>query len=467
MIPRIMGVETEYAASFTDGGRRPLAADEAARAMFREIVRRDRSSNVFTANGGRLYLDVGNHPEYATAECTDLLDVLAQDRAGELMVADLAASAQEYLAGEGVVGELRVLKNNVDSAGNSYGCHENYMVPRTSRLEQLSGALVPFLVSRQVMCGAGHLLAPRGESGPPRFVLSQRAHVVWEGVSSATTRSRPMINSRDEPHADPSTHRRLHVIVGDSNMSQTTTFLKVGATELLLRLLESGVDAPVAALASDAKAIRAISLDRHATVALQDGRNLTGVQIQREHFEAVSAFAEREGYPGEHDRDVLALWDRVLGALERDDVAALGRDVDWAIKLRLMRRMMERSGTDWTDPRVAALDLLFHDVRPASGLFPSLERSGAVSRMIDDARAERALATPPATRAADRGRFIAAAREIGAEYSVDWTRLRSSSPVEAMVELLDPFAHGDRRVDGLIERMRALSVQDGAAGPPV
>lgn len=456
MTPRIMGVETEYGVSFTVDGARRLSSDEAARAMFRDIVAAHRTSNVFTANGGRLYLDVGNHPEYATAECTDLHDVLAQDRAGELMMDQLATAAVEYLESQEIKGTMRVLKNNIDSAGNSYGCHENYMVSRSNRLDVLSRALVPFLVTRQIMCGAGHITrrAP-GEDAPPRFAISQRADVMWEGVSSATTRSRPMINSRDEPHADANKHRRLHVIVGDSNMSQTTTLLKLGSTELLLRLLETGGPTPTAALASESTAIRSISLDPDKPITLADGTTATAVQIQRAHFEAVQAHTEAEGFPGRRDHDVLALWDRVLTALENDDTDVLERDVDWAIKRRVMRRLMERHGAGIEDPRVAALDLLFHDVRRGQGMFARLEEAGAVSRVLTPEAEEQALTTPPPTRAAIRGRFVEKATQADVPFSVDWSHVRTLKPVERTIELLDPFASADARVDALLNQISA------------
>ncbi|MDO5699151.1 MAG: Pup--protein ligase [Dermatophilus congolensis] len=449
-----MGLETEFGVSFTEGGRKRLAPDEAARAMFRDIVRVDRSSNVFCENGARLYLDVGNHPEYATAECTDLRDLLDQDRAGELVMLDLMDTAERYLAEDGVNGILHLFKNNIDSAGNSYGCHENYMVPRSSRLDELSAALVPFLVTRQVTCGAGHLsLPPLGSDDLPRFCVSQRADVVWEGVSSATTRSRPMINTRDEPHAAAETHRRLHVIVGDSNMSEASTLLKVGSTELLLRFLESGGELPGMTLDSEAKAIRAISLDRNEPVKLADGRTITAAQVQRAHFDVVESFTRAEGYPGAHDRQVLELWDRVLTGLERDDLAALERDVDWVVKLRMIERFMDRSGVGIDDPRVAAIDLLFHDIRPGRGLFRKLEEAGAVTRITTEASARAAVDTPPPTRATVRGAFIRAARANGYTYAADWSHVRVSGRLEAMVTLLDPFASTNTTVDALIRRM--------------
>ncbi len=455
MIPRIMGLETEFGVSYTEGGRKKLAPDEAARAMFRDVVRADRSSNVFCENGARLYLDVGNHPEWATAECTDLRDLLDQDRAGELVMLGMMDAAEKYLAEEGVPGTLHLFKNNLDSAGNSYGCHENFMVPRRSRLDELSAALVPFLVTRQVTCGAGRVsVPPVGSDAPARYSLSQRADVVWEGVSSATTRSRPMINTRDEPHAAAETHRRLHVIVGDSNMSEASTLLKVGSAELLLRYLENGGALPGMALESEAKAIRAISLDRHALVRLADGRAITAIEAQRAHFEVVEEFTRTEGYPGAHDRRVLELWDRVLTGLERDDLAALERDVDWAIKLRMIERFMERAGVGLDDPRVAALDLLYHDIRPGRGLFRKLEQAGAVTRVTTDESARVAVNTPPPTRAAVRGAFIRAARETGHTYAADWSHVRVTGAIEAMVTLLDPFASTNTTVDALIRRMR-------------
>ena len=222
---RIMGIETEFGITCTFHGQRRLSPDEVARYLFRRVVSWGRSSNVFLRNGSRLYLDVGSHPEYATAECDDLPTLIAHDKAGERILQDLVVDAEARLAEEGIGGDIYLFKNNTDSAGNSYGCHENFLIARGGEFAKIADGLIPFLVTRQLIAGAGKVLqSPRGAS----YCLSQRADHIWEGVSSATTRSRPIINTRDEPHADAERYRRLHVIVGDSNMSETTTLLKVG-----------------------------------------------------------------------------------------------------------------------------------------------------------------------------------------------------------------------------------------------
>ena len=206
-------------------GPAPALPDEVARYLFRKVVSWGRSSNVFLRNGARLYLDVGSHPEYATPECDDIVELVTHDKAGERVLEGLLVDAEQRLRDEGIAGDVYLFKNNTDSAGNSYGCHENYLVGRHGEFSRLADVLIPFLVTRQIICGAGKVIqTPRGAM----YCVSQRAEHIWEGVSSATTRSRPIINTRDEPHADAERYRRLHVIVGDSNMSETTTLLKVG-----------------------------------------------------------------------------------------------------------------------------------------------------------------------------------------------------------------------------------------------
>ncbi|HEU5392744.1 MAG TPA: proteasome accessory factor PafA2 family protein, partial [Streptosporangiaceae bacterium] len=209
---RVFGIETEYGLTCTFRGQRRLSPDEVARYLFRGVVSWGRSSNVFLRNGGRLYLDVGSHPEYATPECDSVVDLISHDKAGERILEGLLVDAVRRLSAEGVAGDIYLFKNNTDSAGNSYGCHENYLVPRHQDLGRLTDILTPFLVTRQLICGAGKVLpTPRGVV----YCVSQRAEHIWESVSSATTRSRPIINTRDEPHADAERFRRLHVIVGD------------------------------------------------------------------------------------------------------------------------------------------------------------------------------------------------------------------------------------------------------------
>ncbi|MEP6981467.1 MAG: proteasome accessory factor PafA2 family protein, partial [Nakamurella sp.] len=253
---RIMGIETEFGITCTFKGQRRLSPDEVARYLFRRVVSWGRSSNVFLRNGSRLYLDVGSHPEYATAECDDLYTLIAHDKAGERILQDLVVDAEARLQEEGVGGDIYLFKNNTDSAGNSYGCHENFLIARQGEFSRISDGLIPFLVTRQLIVGAGKVLqTPRGAT----YCLSQRAEHIWEGVSSATTRSRPIINTRDEPHADAERFRRLHVIVGDSNMSQTTTLLKVGSAALVLEMIEAGVPLRDFTFENPIRAIREIS----------------------------------------------------------------------------------------------------------------------------------------------------------------------------------------------------------------
>src|SRR5512132_1626590 len=288
---RIFGIANEYGITCTSDGQRSLTPDEVARYLFRKVVSWGRSSNVFLSNGSRLYLDVGSHPEYATPECDDVRSLVIHDKAGERIVEGLVADAQDRLTEEGVSGEIYVFKNNTDSAGNSYGCHENYLVGRAGEFQKISDVLLPFLVSRQITCGAGKVVT---SSKGATYCVSQRADHIWEGVSSATTRSRPIINTRDEPHADAERYRRLHVIVGDSNMSETTTLLKVGSADIVLRMIEEGVVMRDLSLENPIRAIREMSHDMtgRRTVRLGNGRELSALQIQSEYLERALAFAD-------------------------------------------------------------------------------------------------------------------------------------------------------------------------------
>ncbi|MCW2658313.1 MAG: Pup ligase PafA possible component of postulated heterodimer PafA-PafA, partial [Jatrophihabitans sp.] len=271
MHKRILGIENEYGVTCTFHGQRRLSPDEVARYLFRRVVSWGRSSNVFLKNGARLYLDVGSHPEYATPECDSLESLVAHDKAGERVLEGLVVDAEKRLHDEGIAGDIYLFKNNTDSAGNSYGCHENFLVGRHGEFSRLADVLIPFLVTRQLICGAGKVLqTPRGAV----YCVSQRAEHIWEGVSSATTRSRPIINTRDEPHADAERYRRLHVIVGDSNMNEATTLLKVGSADLVLRMIEQGVQFVDLTLENPIRAIREISHDLTGTrpVRLAAGR---------------------------------------------------------------------------------------------------------------------------------------------------------------------------------------------------
>lgn len=463
MIRRIVGIETEFGITSVSGeGARGLGADEIARYLFRPVVERWRSSNVFLDNGARLYLDVGSHPEYATAECDGLRQIVAHDRAGERIVDDLALAAEESLADEGIDARVYLFKNNTDSVGNSYGCHENYLLDRSTQVRGIANTLLPFLVSRQLICGAGKILPGTpagvglGETSEPVYCFSQRAEHMWDGVSSATTRSRPLINTRDEPHADSTRFRRMHVIVGDSNMIETTTLLKIASTRLVLEMIEAGVELRPMAVAHPVRAIREISRDLTGTrpVALTDGTTMSALEIQREFLGAVRRYLDAGGWERDDRPDVehcVALWERILDAVESGDHDSIAADVDWAAKLRLIRQVQARTGADLDHPRLAQIDLTYHDIRPGRGLHSVLERRGMVSRVVDDAAVERARSVAPeTTRAALRGRFITAARQAGRDFTVDWVHLKLSDGSVPTVALTDPFAEVDPRVDDLI-----------------
>lgn len=457
---RIYGLETEYGLTSQARGARGVGPEEVARQMFRGMIAWGRSSNVFLGNGSRIYLDVGSHPEYATAECDDLYDLVAHDAAGNRMVEDLRRLATDQLAADGTPVEVFLFKNNVDSAGNSYGCHENYLVDRVVDLNRYYRMILPFLVSRQLVAGSGHLSRTRlyerperGGDGPTVYQLSQRADQMWDTVSSATTRARPMINTRDEPHGDPELYRRLHVIVGDSSMSQTTTLLKVGATELVLRLVEARVELPDLTLDNPSLAIRQISRDLtgRTPVELANGRTASALEIQQAYLQAVLDHRDRLGPMQPALEQALDLWQRTLTALEAGDQEALSRDIDWAIKHRLISRYADRHGLPLDSPRLAQVDLAYHDIAEGRGLFRLLEAHGEVNRVVDDAAIEAALTTPPPTRARLRGAFIDAARAAGVDFLADWMHLRINRGNQTRaLTLRDPFRDTDDRVDALI-----------------
>ena len=454
---RIYGIETEYGVTCVFDGQRRLSPDEVARYLFRRVVSWGRSSNVFLRNGSRLYLDVGSHPEYATAECDDLVSAVTHDKAGERVLEGLVAEAQLRLAEEGIKGQIYLFKNNTDSAGNSYGCHENYLVRRGGDFGAVSDGLLPFLISRQLICGAGKIVHT---SKGATYALSQRADHIWEGVSSATTRSRPIINTRDEPHADAEQYRRLHVIVGDSNMSETTNLLKVGSADLVLRMLESGVPLRDLSLEVPIRAIREISHDLtgRRSVRLTSGETISALDIQREYLGRAKAFVAAEGAHDPLHDTVLDLWERTLDAVESGDHAKVDTEIDWVIKKRLIEEYAARHGLGLEDPRLAQLDLAYHDIRRDRGLFHLLSRRGRAARVVTDPEVFRAkTVAPPTTRAALRGRFIKAAQEHRRDFTVDWVHLKLNDQAQRTVLCKDPFLAEDARVDRLIEGIEAAA----------
>ena len=446
---RIFGLENEYGVTCTLRGQRRLSPDEVARYLFRRVVSWGRSSNVFLANGARLYLDVGSHPEYATPECDSIYDLVVHDKAGERILEQLLASAEQRLREEGIRGTIYLFKNNTDSAGNSYGCHENYLTSRRDDFSHYAEVLIPFLVSRQIYAGAGKVLqTARGAM----FCISQRAEHIWEGVSSATTRSRPIINTRDEPHADAERYRRLHVIVGDSNMSEYATFLKVGACSILLRMLEEpSIVLRDMTLENPIRAIREISHDLtcRRRVRLANGREASALDIQGEYLNRALRYAERRDL-SPLEKQALQMWEHCLTQLEQDPFT-LDREVDWVIKHNLVEQYRAKHDLPLSHPRVALLDLQYHDVNRERGVFYKMQARDLVERVCVDADIDAAIETPPqTTRARLRGEFIRRAKERKRDYTVDWVHLKLNDQAQRTVLCKDPFKARDDRVEKLI-----------------
>jgi proteasome accessory factor A len=449
MDKRIFGIETEYGVTCTLRGQRRLSPDEVARYLFRRVVSWGRSSNVFLENGARLYLDVGSHPEYATPECDSIYDCTVHDKAGERKLEELLIGAEQRLKDEGIRGTIYLFKNNTDFAGNSYGCHENYLTRRNAEPDKYQQHLIPFLVSRQIFTGSGQVLqTARG----PIFSITQRAEHIWESMSSATTRSRPIINTRDEPHADAEIYRRLHVIVGDSNMSEYTTFLKLGSTACMLRMIESNaVSLRDFTLENPMRAIRDFSHDItcRKKVRLESGRELSALDIQREYLNCALKFSVTHGF-SEQEMKALEMWEHCISTIENDPLK-LGTEIDWVIKYNLIEAFRSKHGLALDDARVQTLDLQYHDIRQDRGVFYRMQARSMVERICKEEDIVTAMDTAPqTTRARLRSEFIIAAKENKRDYTVDWVHLKINDQAQKTVLCKDPFISKDDRVEKLI-----------------
>jgi proteasome accessory factor A len=446
---RIFGLETEYGLiSSSTGGTVSLSVESALGYLFEKVVSRQRGTNDFLRNGARLYQDTGCHPEYATPECDNPLELTLHDKAGERIVEELLLTAEQRLRDGGIACDIFVFKNNTDSVGNTYGCHENYLVERTVNFHKLAELLIPFFVTRQVFAGAGKVLKTRLGN---HYYISQRAQHIYQEISGATTSSRGIINTRDEPHADEERYRRLHVIVGDSNLAEVSTYLKVGTTALVLAMVEDGALRKDLALEDPVRAIKEISHDTTCTrkVRLKRGTEVTAVELQREYLELAQAYyATVEQSP--QITDLLERWDRVLTQLA-EDPRQCARELDWVIKQALLEAYTSRKGIGFDDQRVSMLDLQYHDVRRDRGFYSMLCRAGKVDRLFDDATIERATTIPPqTTRAKVRSDFINFATERNKSYDVGWSYLKLNDRYQRTILCKDPFKPFDPRVEELI-----------------
>ena len=491
--PRVTGLETEFGVLCAPAGP-PEAAKEdlpdveqAAALIFRHRPVGYRSTNLFLPNGGRLYLDIGAHPEYATAECVRVRDLVAQDQAGREILADMAERAAAGLAQKGTSARFHLLANNTDSAGHTYGCHESYSVPRSlldatedasgTGRETIMAVLTSFLATRPVLVGSGRPLAggPAGPNGDSRgageeasWGLSPRAPHLQALTSADTTGQRALVNTRDEPHADATRLRRLHVTCADTTMAEPTTGLRSALTLLLLDALEAGWDFTDLVLADPLATLSALGESPWGDVpaVTDDGRRLSAVDLQEAFLERLTSYLGDVGEPdflrgAEHLLTDLA--PRVISSLRHHDDSSIATEIDWAIKRRLMRAQRERHPEltgEVLDALRSRVDLAYHDLNSETGLASRLVAQGAMVRLCEPAEIERARHTPPATRAALRGEFVAACLEVGADFSVTWESLRLDSPPSAPIDLPDPLATVNDAAQSLTEQVRRLRPEE-------
>jgi len=407
-------------------------------------------ANVILPNGARYYVDHA-HPEYSTPECRSARELVIHDKAGERI---LERSLREVARSMPSVPPLSIYKNNSDGKGNSYGTHENYLVDRATPFGDIVRDLTPFFVSRQVFTGAGKVGAEatwddRTSTG---YQLTQRADFFETEVGLETTLKRPIINTRDEPHADPDRYRRLHVIIGDANLCEVAQFLKIATTALVLEMIEDAF-LPDLTLRAPVQALHEVSRDPTCTrtVELADGRSLTAIQVQWEYFEHARKYVEREDGETPERREVLDRWEGVLTALETEPLT-LHRELDWVAKYRLLEAYRERDALGWGDPKLRAIDLQYHDVRRDRGLHARLEASGKVERIASDDEIERAIMDPPEdTRAYFRGRCIA--RYPDAIAAASWDSLIMDTGGDALqrIPMREPLRGTKAHVERLLE----------------
>ncbi len=467
--PKVCGIETEYGIHTLGADTNPIATSSVlVNAYIAAVDRRTRwdfedetpgndargstrqgsmppavethLANTVLTNGARFYVDHA-HPEYSSPECSNALDVLLYDKAGEeVLRRSMSAAAGTFPDSPAIV----VYKNNSDGKGNSYGCHENYLMDRTVPFGQVIAGVVPHFVTRQIFAGAGKVGAETAafDHESITFQVSQRAEFFEEIVGLETTLKRPIVNTRDEPHADPGRFRRLHVIVGDANLSEVATFLKMGTTAVILAMVEDGVFAPRdLALADPVRAIHGVSADLTLSrpLELADGSTATAVDIQWELFTAARKYAEERGLDVVGKQAVadmvLERWESVLHGLETDPTG-LSHQLDWVAKYQLMLAYQDRHGCGWDDDRLAALDLQYHDLRPERSLYDRL----GMERLIDDAAVARAVTQPPGdTRAWFRGKCLE--RWPGAVVSANWDSLVFDLGTDPLrrVPMMDPL----------------------------
>jgi proteasome accessory factor A len=404
-------------------------------------------------NGARYYVDHA-HPEYSCPEVTNVRDLVVHEKSGERIVEISRREAQALLP-KGT--QMLIYKNNSDRKGNSYGSHENYLMDRRTSFKQIVEHLMPFFATRQVYTGAGKV-GSENRGQPCDYQLAQRSDFFETEVALDTMVKRPIINTRDEPHADREKYRRLHVIVGDANMSEYTIYLRNGVTAIVLSMIEDGSITRDLTLHDPVRAIKEVSHDSTCTaeIELQNGKRMTAVQMQRSFLEMAENYTstrETESWT----RDVLDKWAFVLDALERDPRELSGK-IDWVIKKVMIEHFMERKGIDWESPRVQMLDLQYHDLRPDKGLYYLLERQGQVERIVTDREITKAITEPPEdTRAYFRGQCL---KRYGEEvFGVNWDSISfgiGEDPIKRVL-MAEPLKGSKAHVEELLEESQTTA----------
>jgi len=481
-IAKVCGIETEYGIQVVNGDPNPIAASSVLINAYARDVARQQTGwdfedeapgndargevkegamppmvethlvNTVLTNGARYYVDHA-HPEFSSPECRDALEAVRYDRAGEAIVVRSMEAADASLHDGS---HLVVYKNNSDGKGNSYGCHENYLMDRETPFSRIVAGISPHFVTRQLYCGAGKVGSETAfhEGGSVDFQLSQRAEFFEEQVGLETTLKRPIVNTRDEPHADPHRYRRLHVIVGDANLAEVATFLKLGTTSLVLAMIEDDVSPSRSlALADPVRAIHAVAVDRTFSQPLQmaDGSTATALGIQWELYSVARKYADDRGLDclgeAEIGDAILDRWEQVLNGLETDP-STLSRQVDWVAKLHLLEAYRDRHGCGWDDPRMAAVDLQYHDLRPSRSLFARLD----TEKLVTEASVASAVVDPPrTTRAWFRGQCLK--RWPASVATANWDSLvfdLGSDPLRR-VPMMDPLKGTAEHVEALLD----------------
>ncbi|MEA2551479.1 MAG: Pup amidohydrolase [Actinomycetota bacterium] len=408
-------------------------------------------ANVILPNGARYYVDHA-HPEYSTPECVTPRALVIHDKAGERILERSLDEVIEQMPPNTPV--LSIYKNNSDGKGNSYGTHENYLVDRATPFSDIVRDLTPFFVSRIIYTGAGKLGAEAhyDERGRTMYQLTQRADFFETEVGLETTLKRPIINTRDEPHADPERYRRLHVIVGDANMCEVSQFLKIGATAIILKMIEDAV-LPDLSVQGPVASLHAVSRDltcKAAEIVLADGRKLSALELQWEYLEHAKKYVEREDDTPENV-EVIERWEGVLTALEREPLS-LHRELDWVAKYRMLTAYKERDDLEWSDARLHAIDLQYHDVRRDKGLYYRLAAAGKVERLVEEDDIQAAIMEPPHdTRAYFRGRCISKYPDAISAASWDSLILDTGQDALQRIPMREPLRGTKEHVEELLQ----------------